>query len=69
MFNTNDFDRGERGAMNAVTRALNTEDLNELVEESKKTGKRAKLVNEWMMKRTGMGSELPRLKEGDPEFQ
>ncbi|WJY66149.1 hypothetical protein CAQUA_07265 [Corynebacterium aquatimens] len=69
VFNTNDFDRGERGAMNAVTRALNTEDLNELVEESKKTGKRAKLVNEWMMKRTGMGSELPRLKEGDPEFQ
>lgn len=64
-----EFDRIGQGAVNAISRALSTEDLDEIVEKSKQGQNRARLVNEWMMKRTGMGSELPRRLSKDEGFE
>lgn len=55
------FDRGVRGAISKVTRALATDDLEELVEQTEKDGDPGAAVNAWMQEKTGMGSELKRI--------
>lgn len=57
------FDRGVRQAIHKVTRALSTEDLHELVEQTEKEGDPSGAVNDWMLEKTGMGSELQRIVE------
>lgn len=55
------FDRGVRGAINKVTRALATDDLEELVEQTQEDGDPTAAVNAWMQEKTGMGAELQRI--------
>lgn len=55
------FDRGVRGAINKVTRALGTDDLEELVTQTVEDGDPTAAVNAWMQEKTGMGSELERI--------
>ena len=55
------FDRGVRNAMNKVTRALSTADLEKLVEKTEEDGDPGAAVNAWMQEKTGMGSELQRI--------
>lgn len=55
------FDRGVRNAMSKATRALATNDLEELVEKTQEDGDPGAAVNEWMQEKTGMGSELQRI--------
>lgn len=55
------FDRGVRNAMNKVTRALSTTDLEKLVEQAEEDGDPGAAVNAWMQEKTGMGSELQRI--------
>ena len=55
------FDRGVRNAMNKVTRALSTTDLEKLIEKTEEDGDPGAAVNAWMQEKTGMGSELKRI--------
>lgn len=57
------FDRGMRQAINKTTRAMNTEDLAKLVEQTKRDGNPRGAVNEWLMAKAGMGVELDRIVE------
>lgn len=57
------FDRSVRQAMGKVTRALNTDDLGELVEQTAEDGDPTRAVNEWMREKTGMGAQLKRIVE------
>ena len=50
-----------RGAINKVTRALATDDLGELVEQTEVDGDPTAAVNAWMQEKTGMGAELQRI--------
>lgn len=59
------FERGVLRAMNKATRALNTEELDELVKESAKDPDPSHVVNEWIQEKTGMGVALERAVEDD----
>ena len=61
VFEAGMFDRGVRNAMNKVTRALSTTDLEKLVEQTEEDGSPSAAVNAWMQEKTGMGSELQRI--------
>lgn len=61
VFQAGIFDRGVKRAMGQATRALSTDDLEELVEKSKADSDPAPAVNEWLMEKTGMGAELRRI--------
>ena len=51
--------------MNKATRALSTEELDELVKESAKDPDPSHVVNEWIQEKTGMGVALERAVEDD----
>lgn len=59
------FNRGVRQAMQKATRALNTEELEELVAEAQQDGDPSRAVNEWLRAKTGMGAALKRLIDDD----
>ncbi len=61
VFEAGMFDRGVRNAMNKVTRALSTTDLEKLIEQTEEDGSPSAAVNAWMQEKTGMGSELQRI--------